>query len=314
MVPVQRFQTFPFRFTYPAEPHPSLVTSIRKAGILTPLLCIEGDKGADLLVLDGYRRLIAARELGLQRVPVAVIPRVSPREMAMRWIYAQMAYRTLNPFEVAGFIKRGAVSFRLSISEMCKLAASEMHFNLPTSLFQDLPNILGFPEALKREAVKRAYSPVFLVKISHRYPAYLLRTVSRLFRYFSLSENQLDRLLEWMEELILRDGVSPDGLLSQDPFHFILLHAVMPTAKKRDVFLRAMYEKRFPERARLDKKLGEIRRKISLVGDVKLVAPRELMGSRFELRIGFKSLRELERVLGKTTYFAKELHKVFDLL
>jgi len=53
------------------KPHPEFVKSIKKFGVLTPIEVIkEGDK---YKVLDGRRRLLACRYLGLQTIPAIVV-------------------------------------------------------------------------------------------------------------------------------------------------------------------------------------------------------------------------------------------------
>lgn len=59
----------------------NLASSIQRIGFLVPLIAIENGDG-DHLVIDGQHRLQAARELGIRRVPVLVVPaRVAPRMM-----------------------------------------------------------------------------------------------------------------------------------------------------------------------------------------------------------------------------------------
>lgn len=50
----------------------ALAQSIARNGVLTPLRCVEATTG--LLVIDGHRRLAAARAAGLESVPVFVVP------------------------------------------------------------------------------------------------------------------------------------------------------------------------------------------------------------------------------------------------
>ncbi len=310
--PIHRFKTFPFQFTYPPNPPTSLVTSIRKVGILSPLLCLYVDESPQ--ILDGHRRLLVARELKIAHIPVAFLPSLSPYDLAFTWLHAQMASRSLNPFEIAGLVENGVRHFSLSSNEMQHLVTSELPALIPPHLFPELPSILQLPERLKIEAVARSYSPAFLVKISRVYPKKLIDSITHLLDVFSLSENQLAQLLEWIDEITGRDNLTPNELLKQDPIPFLLSHPKMPTAKKRDAFLKAIYEKRFPNRAHLNKALREIQDKISSVGDLRLVPPKELAGDRFELRIGFKSPETLRTSMKKVTRLESELHKVFDLL
>lgn len=59
----------------------NLADSIERIGFLVPLIAIESDGGRHL-VIDGQHRLQAAREIGIRKLPVFVVPsRVAPRMM-----------------------------------------------------------------------------------------------------------------------------------------------------------------------------------------------------------------------------------------
>lgn len=58
-----------------------LVDSVERVGFLAPLVVVERDGGDGYLVIDGQHRLLAARELGLRRLPAVIAPRSVARRM-----------------------------------------------------------------------------------------------------------------------------------------------------------------------------------------------------------------------------------------
>jgi ParB family transcriptional regulator, chromosome partitioning protein len=58
-----------------------LVDSVGRVGFLAPLVVVEREGGDGYLVIDGQHRLLAAKELGLRRVPVVIAPRSAARRM-----------------------------------------------------------------------------------------------------------------------------------------------------------------------------------------------------------------------------------------
>ncbi len=311
-IDIHHFTVFPFQFTIPPTPPPPLAASIGKVGVLTPILWMD-NKGVPT-ILDGHRRVQVARDLGMEAVPAVRISLPSPPELVALYLRAQLAARSLNPFEIAGLIRNSLERFRLSVPEMIRLILAEVPGQVPPSLLPGLPAILRLPDVLKREAINRRYSAAFLMKIVTSFSEPLVDAASRLLSAIHLGENQLDTLLEWMDEITQRDGISPEELLKQDPFPFFLSHPSMPTAKKRDALLRVFYEKRFPRRAQGDKVFRELKRSWETVGDLKLIAPKDFMGNRFELRIGFRSPEALKTTLKRALSLTGELHKAFDLL
>jgi ParB family chromosome partitioning protein len=58
-----------------------LVDSVGRVGFLAPLVVVERDDGNGYLVIDGQHRLLAAKALGLRRVPAVIAPRSAARRM-----------------------------------------------------------------------------------------------------------------------------------------------------------------------------------------------------------------------------------------
>jgi ParB family chromosome partitioning protein len=59
----------------------NLADSIERIGFIVPVVAVEADGGRHL-VIDGQHRLQAARDLGVKKVPVLVVPaRIAPRMM-----------------------------------------------------------------------------------------------------------------------------------------------------------------------------------------------------------------------------------------
>lgn len=65
-----------------SDPHVKrVIDSIERVGFLTPLVVIERDDGEGWHVIDGQHRLLAARELGLRRLPTMIVPADLGRRM-----------------------------------------------------------------------------------------------------------------------------------------------------------------------------------------------------------------------------------------
>jgi ParB/RepB/Spo0J family partition protein len=56
-------------------------------GILVPLVVFQGPREGTYYLLDGERRLIAARKLGLKKVPVNILPRVLPDDKNLETMF-----------------------------------------------------------------------------------------------------------------------------------------------------------------------------------------------------------------------------------
>ncbi len=64
----------------PSESHiKRLVESIRKIGFVVPVICVK--RGDELIIIDGQHRFLAARRMGLERIPCIVIPEKYANEL-----------------------------------------------------------------------------------------------------------------------------------------------------------------------------------------------------------------------------------------
>jgi ParB family transcriptional regulator, chromosome partitioning protein len=82
-VPTDRLEVVEHqRKTRPAHVE-HLVSSIERIGFIVPVVAIEGEDGKGrFVVIDGQHRLEAAREVGIRKVPVLVVPQgLAPRMM-----------------------------------------------------------------------------------------------------------------------------------------------------------------------------------------------------------------------------------------
>jgi ParB family chromosome partitioning protein len=58
-----------------------VVDSVERVGFLAPVVVVERDGGGGYLIIDGQHRFLAAKELGLRRIPAVIAPRDVARRM-----------------------------------------------------------------------------------------------------------------------------------------------------------------------------------------------------------------------------------------
>jgi ParB family chromosome partitioning protein len=58
-----------------------VVDSVERVGFLAPVVVVERDGDAGYLIIDGQHRFLAAKELGLRRIPAVIAPRDVARRM-----------------------------------------------------------------------------------------------------------------------------------------------------------------------------------------------------------------------------------------
>jgi len=104
MVKVEKIddQNYAMRETVRDDTFGDLVASIRRSGVLVPVLLLRTDLGFSLVA--GHRRIAAAREIGLQEVPAYINDGVG--RDAWEGAFAENLFRRdLSPIELAAAVK-----------------------------------------------------------------------------------------------------------------------------------------------------------------------------------------------------------------
>lgn len=84
------------------EDFAELVASVRERGLLVPLLVTAAaDEDEPFLLVDGHRRLAAARKAGLEQVPVRIVGAENPADVAVLALVANVRRLALDPVEEA---------------------------------------------------------------------------------------------------------------------------------------------------------------------------------------------------------------------
>ena len=141
-VPLDRISPSPFqpRTDWNEEALAELVDSVRTHGILQPLAVRRTDSGYQLIA--GERRLRAARQIGMERVPI-VVRTATDREMLELALVENLQREDINPMEEAEAYQRLMVEFSLTQ----ELVAERVGRSRPT--VANSLRLLSLPEEIR---------------------------------------------------------------------------------------------------------------------------------------------------------------------
>lgn len=113
-----------------------LAESIRKYGIIQPLVVVKNDDGYELIA--GERRLRAAKKIGLEKVPV-VVREAGEQEKLEVALVENIQRENLNPIELATAYKKLIDEFNLTQEEVAKRLAKSRSSIANTLRMVNLP-------------------------------------------------------------------------------------------------------------------------------------------------------------------------------
>jgi ParB family chromosome partitioning protein len=123
-----------------------LKNSIKEKGIIQPLTVRRIDNGYELIA--GERRLRAAKEIGIKRIPAYIITANDKEEILELMLVENIQRENLNPIELAKSYKR--------LIEECKLTQEEVarKISVDRTTITNMLRLLNLPEEVK-DSVKK---------------------------------------------------------------------------------------------------------------------------------------------------------------
>jgi len=146
-IPIEEVRPNPFQPRQQvAEDLSELVASIKEKGVLQPVVVRRRRDGYELVM--GERRLRAARQAGLDRIPAVVRP-VEDGEMLELALVENVQRTDLNPIEEASAYKRLADDFGLSQEEIAAKVGRDR------STVANALRLLTLPRAVREALISR---------------------------------------------------------------------------------------------------------------------------------------------------------------
>ena len=287
-----------------------LIDSIRRLGLLRPLLVWEGEGGFRLLA--GRRRLAALKSLGCFELPVLKLPADVPPETALALGLADNLERGFNQAETAliwRFLNCRGADLAISLAPLLGLAPSPRlrEWCLAAA---ELP-----PQGLAALAEGRLDLETGARLAA--WPAEDLGPVLDLFEALAPSKQKKREWLNWLEDIGRREKIAPGRILAA-PEVSEALGAIEARGRPavENELRRLMWRRRHPQLAALTDEREARLRALALPAAARLELDPSLEDLEFTLRLtfagpdDFRSLAELISALKTNSDFLKILDDV----
>jgi hypothetical protein len=123
--------------------------------------------------------------------------------------------------------------------------------------------------------------------------------LGRLLLELKISENHLRDLMDWLEEIALRDGCGVEAVLADKEIEKIATDPRLGRADKLKRIKEEIRRRRFPRLAQAEDALRACIAKLKLQPDIVLSAPAGLEGGRLHVEFGASSQQELQRLAAR---------------
>lgn len=281
-------------FSYPVE-NDILTTSIRKYGLINPIIVVPGGKKHRLVC--GVKRLHSAGELGWDTIPAIVLDEegLTERELFDVAFADNVSVRNMNVIECAGIVWTATKILRITAGGDLDKYLSQLELPSGSQSIEIYQAVHGFEEEIKRYILKwnisagQAYQLSMFETDDKRY---LFGLIERL----QLHGGKLKQFIDLLFEISRRDKSSIRSIMEDNNKQgsSILDNPRITITQKRAKVTDWLIAKRFPELNSRLKEFSEIAGSLEKVAAGVFSPPHNFEGDKIRASFGFKKLEELD--------------------
>jgi ParB family chromosome partitioning protein len=265
--------------------------SIGRLGLRAAPLVLPAAAG--FIIVSGFRRIDACRELGWDSIRARVLQKASPYECALKAIAANSLERPLNLIETSRALRlldQYAPDGQAPPEDTAALG-------LPThaGMAARLKTLCRLPAEAQDAILEEAVSFAMACEIG-RMEEELGVAFARLFRQLKTSLNKQREIVTLVAEIARREGIDPRHVLAEDRLSRVLDAQDMDRNQKTQRIRRLLRQRRFPALVAAEDKFHSLRQRLKLGENLQLAPPRDFEGTRFTLTLNFESLEEVGRL------------------
>lgn len=285
-----------------------LKASIEKFGVINPPYLLK-DSDSNFIVVAGYQRLLAIKELGWQDIGCHVFPDTFSQFNALLFnLKDNLIHRQLNNIE-KGMILQRLTRF-LNTEE---IVSNFMPILGIPSNKQQLELFLGLVELEERIKVS-----VAMERLSIRV-AGLMQGIGKndrlkindLFTCLKWSFNQQWETIQWIIEIASREGHSIKEIIDSREIKGVLNYNKMNKPQKVKAIVKILKSRRFPSLSEAEKLFNKGLSNLSLPLGVRIIPPPFFEGIDYRLEIAFTKGAELKEKLADL-YKLSGLERITD--
>lgn len=296
---------FTMSFDFDLEP---LKASIGKFGVLNPPYLLE-NSGSKLIVVAGYRRLLAARELGWPGIVCEVVPNdFPPFEALLLNLYDNLVHRHLNDIEKGMILKR--LTRFLSREQVVTDFMPMLDLPPNKQTLELFLGLMDLEETIKISVARERLSLRVAALISSIGRDDRLR-INDLFTSLKWGFNQQWETTQWVMEIASREGRSIKGVLDEGELTEVLRNDRMNNPQKVKAIVRLLRVRRFPSLSNAETLFRKGLSHLSLPSGARITPPASFEGLDYKLEIVFTKGEELKERLAELSR-VPGLEKVTD--
>ena len=269
-----------------------LVESVKKAGLLDPLWVIGKGRGQYRLV-DGFRRLVAARGAHLAEVPALVLESTVDTLELYKARLARPS-RMLSAVEASRVIERLGAEFDMSDKQLAEVFLPVLGLGSSIKILAETRRLDRLEDPVARFC---AVSGVGLREATlwAQFPGEGQQAVLELVLALKPGRNLLRSYLQLLSEISLRESLPVQDILADRRIRDIVLDPQKSRSGGREIVHGILRRRRNPLMEKIEEDFHSVRKALELPEEVSLEPPPFFEGHRIKVAFEIGSRKELEK-------------------
>lgn len=269
-----------------------LADSVKKAGVLEPLWVVEKG-GGQYRLLDGFRRLAAARKAGLEEMPALILSSGLDQLELFKARLARLEDR-LSAVEASRVIERLAGEFSVSDEDLAATFLPLLGFGSSRKILGEIRRLNRLEDSVARFCARKGVA-LRESSLWANFPTEGQQAILVLVRAVKPGQNLMRNYLQLLGEIALRDSLPVQDILIDKGIRDVMLDPQMSKSGGREIVHRILRQKRNPVMRKIEKDFHSARKELKLPEEVSLEPPPFFEGDFFTVSFKIKSAGEFKR-------------------
>jgi ParB-like chromosome segregation protein Spo0J len=288
-----------FSCSFPEESE-ALAESIRRWGLLNPIVVCETGGSPPYRVVSGIRRVRSLRRIGVDGVLSILIPPPGNGEIELfrRNLIENSVTRGLSNVERAAAVARLSERYLVPEGEIVESYLPLLGLNPSWTHFRHLMRIAELSPDVKIFLTKKSVPLGTAVEFGLFSHGEQRRLVS-VFETFRYSSGKIKEVLENLDDVSKRERKTAEKILSESSFRDLLEDREGPLPQRADRFRDELKKRRNPRRTETERRIGESFRKLGLPKEVRLSVPSLSEGGKIRVEFEAKDPAHSKAILDR---------------
>jgi len=273
----------------------SLISSIARVGLITPPILLTHENR--FVIVCGFARIQACRHLGWNHITARCLDsRTSRQQCALLAVAEAVSQGPLNIVE-----QSRAIALLVGFFETCREdaieAARAVGLAVNSKFAKKLSLVDTFGPQLQQGLIEETIGLPVALRIHKMFNGTEAEDLSAFFRQLRLSLTRQKEMLDWVETIIHRDGITLKELLSDPQILQWRRDRLLDDPQKSRLIRDYLKRRCYPTLSAFEQRYERTLKHTGMGKGIRFSPPPNFEGRSFSLRIDFTSHDEcLERV------------------